>query len=224
MAASSAASGSNNFTRVASVPNKFPLTIRAWVRRNADRGNYSGWAALNKVGDELFYCGTEVNGDTIDTYFGVSNSSTGDTTLTDAAWHCVTYTFDGATVKVYLAGVQILSVAQSQDAAAATAFTVLSTLFGSWWDGDVEAVAVWEQVLDAAEVLADVDYLEPQMTTDLWAFWPLSTGTDVTDASGNGRDLTIVGTPTTVAGSGTPYAPTPPGTGSDQLGFFALAF
>ena len=224
MATSSAASAANNFSRVATLPNKTPISIRAWVRRNADRGNYSGFAALNKLGDELMYCGTDVDGETLLAYAGSTGGGpTGNTAVSDSLWHHIVYTYDGVDVKVYVDGSLVYTGATAQDAAAAISFTLLTTNFGSWWDGDIEAVAVWEQTLDAAEVLADMSYLEQQMTTDLWAFWPLSTGVDITDASGNRRDLTIVGTPTTVAGSGTPYAPPAPGVG-DYRGFFARAY
>ncbi len=223
MAVSSDGSGSNNFVRSATLPNKTPITVRAWVKRLADRGNYSAWAALNKSGDELFYCGTTNDGEALSLYAGSDFDVSGDTTVIDGAWHHIVYTYDGTTGTIYVDGASVFSDTLTQDGAAAVSFTVLTTDFGSWWDGAVEAVAVWEDCLDATEVLDDMDYLEPQLTTNLWAFWPLDDASDVADASGNSRDLTAVGAPTTVTGSGTPYAPTPP-SGNGYAGFFALAF
>lgn len=223
MAASSDGSGSNYFQRTATLPNKNPLTIRAWVRRLGDRNAFSGWAALNKSGDELLFCGTDADGETLYAYAGSDFYASADSTPADGNWHHLVYTYNGTTCKIYVDGSEVFSTSLTQDGAAAISVSILTTDFGSWWNGAVEGVAIWEDTLDAAEVLADMAYLEPQLTTNLWAFWPLSGHTDLTDASGNGRDLTAVGSPTTVAGSGTPYEPAVP-SGTDQLGFFALGF
>lgn len=69
---SSNGSGSNHFSRTTSLPNKAPLTIRGRVRQTGDRNNYSGFAALNKTGDELLYCGTGFDGTTLMVYNGSS--------------------------------------------------------------------------------------------------------------------------------------------------------
>jgi hypothetical protein len=221
MAVSSDGSAANYFIRVATLPNKTPLTIRAVVKVDTHTG-YQAFASLNKAGDELFYCGLDNNVDTYVAYLGADGANAGGQ-LDAGVWATVHYVYDGTNLRIYQDGVKFYDAPHGQAADAAISLTALIAspgVYDSYWRGDMEALAAWERAFDDSEVAADVAYLEPQDTANLWGFWPLDDASDVADASGNGRDLTAVGTPTTVTGSGIPYAPTP--SSSAHVGFFAL--
>lgn len=48
---------------------------------------------------------------------------------------------------------------------------------------------VWTAALSAPEIAAEMASAVPVRTANLWADWPLEVYTDLTDHSGNGRDL-----------------------------------
>lgn len=59
---------------------------------------------------------------------------------------------------------------------------------------DVAYWRVWSAALSPAELTAERASPTPVRTADLWAHWPLTVHTDLTDASGNGRHLSATGT------------------------------
>src|SRR3546814_9767414 len=54
-------------------------------------------------------------------------------------------------------------------------------------------------VLTPTQIDAEAVSATPVITANLWASWPLTVHTDLTDHSGNGRDFTAVGTLSTEA-------------------------
>ncbi len=169
----------------------------------ANRGSYSGYAALNKSGDELFFCGTKIDGEVLDVYFGDTGGGDGPN-IGDGSWKHLVYSFSGSVCKIYLNGALYLTASATQAADPAISFTLLTTNFGSWFAGAICGVAVWERVLTALEVADDVAHITPATLTNLWAWWLLDGVDDVNDRSGNGRHLTKVGSPVAVAGPGVP--------------------
>jgi hypothetical protein len=69
------------------------------------------------------------------------------------------------------------------------------------WGGDLAYLRVWTAVLSQAAIEAEWTSPAPVTTANLWADWPLSADTDLTDHSGNGRHLSAGSTAvTTVSG------------------------
>lgn len=66
------------------------------------------------------------------------------------------------------------------------------------FDGEVDSGNQWTVGLSAAQVEAQRLYQNPQSSTGLWATWPFQA--DGLDSSGNGRDMTLTGTPSYVTG------------------------
>jgi len=203
MAVGSNGSNENFLVRSATLPGKAPLSIRCYVRRLVDRNSYSGFAALNKSGDELFYCGTDSDGTTLSAYAGADFIPSEQ--AIDTSWRQVHYTY-GDTCRIYLDRALVFETALSQSGDAAISLTFLNTDFGSWWDGEIYAPAVWERELSSGEVSSDV-YATPQATSGLWAWWLLESRTDLNDRSGNGRHLTEAGTLVNAASPSIPLAP-----------------
>jgi len=76
-----------------------------------------------------------------------------------------------------------------------------STSDASEWGNFREAqFRQWSAVLTSIEIAAERDSSTPVRTSNLWADYPLSTASDLTDHSGNGRNLTAGSTGPTTAG------------------------
>lgn len=65
------------------------------------------------------------------------------------------------------------------------------------WGGDIAYARGWTAVRTAAELKAELASTAPVVTSNLWADWPLTVHTDLTDHSGNGRNLSAGSTATT---------------------------
>lgn len=64
---------------------------------------------------------------------------------------------------------------------------------GDWFDGRIAQWRVYTAALAAGEIEAEWASPTPVRTTDLYADWPLTTHTDLTDHSGHGHHLSAVG-------------------------------
>jgi hypothetical protein len=96
------------------------------------------------------------------------------------------------------------------------------TLFGrssgdatEWFNGGLAYVRVWSAVLSQAEIEAEWASSTIVRTSGVWANWPLLT--DLTDISGNGRNLTA-GTTALSTEDDPPLGSTVTGTGSAAFG------
>jgi hypothetical protein len=74
-----------------------------------------------------------------------------------------------------------------------------------WFNGRLAYVRVWSVVLSQAEIEAEWASTTPVRTSGLWADWPLTVHTDLTDHSGNGRNL-VAGTTSTTTEDGPPIS------------------
>jgi hypothetical protein len=137
-------------------------------------------------------------------------------TLTANEWNKLDMTFDGTTLKGYVNGVSIGSIAASFDFSTASG---LLTLFkhsaaAQWAEGAMAGVKIFNTALTAAQV-ADL-YLNPEKIVPdgvadsalkLWLPMMEGAGTTAYDGSGNGNHGTIDGA-TWVSGIGAPVAQT----------------
>ena len=194
--------GLNSYILTDNLFNKAPLTVGARVKRENNTGGYAGFAALNKIGDELFYCGTKVDGSMLDMYFGGTGDSGSGPILVEDEWAWVVQTFDGSEAKLYFDGALAVTAAMTQGADLPVSFTLFTTNFGSRFAGALQGVFVDESVWTLEQVVANLNKITPLSPVSAW--WLLDGVDDVMDRSGNGRHLTKVGTPVAVAGPGIP--------------------
>lgn len=68
------------------------------------------------------------------------------------------------------------------------------------WGGDIAHLRFWTAVLSQAEIEAEWASATAVRTSNLWASWPLTDASTLTDASGNGRTLTAGSTAVTTQG------------------------
>jgi hypothetical protein len=136
-------------------------------------------------------------------YFTAGGTVTATTGMAVAAWRTVAWTCTGTTGKVYVAipgnATEVVSGTVG-GAATPTGITVggrSATDDTEEFNGRLAYVRVWSSVLTQGQIEAEWASTTPVVTSGLWASWPLLTHTDLTDHSGNGRDLVAGGTATT---------------------------
>jgi hypothetical protein len=157
------------------------------------------------------------NGDTI--FFTLDDGtaySLETPTLTESEWNKLDMTFDGTTLKGYVNGVSIGSIAASFDFSTASGLLNLfkHSAASQYAEGAMAGFKIFNTALTAAQV-ADL-YLNPEKIVPdgvassalkLWLPMMEGAGTTAYDGSGNGNDGTISGA-TWVSGIGAPVAQT----------------
>lgn len=126
----------------------------------------------------------------------------GGTPVADTWYHITMRRNTASSLDALVNGVVVANVTQSVSSRTAAA----RMLIGAWMDndsladGDVERSRAWTRDLSDGEVATEMASADVVSATNLWANWPLTVHTDLTDHSGNGRNLTGVGTLTTEDG------------------------
>lgn len=134
--------------------------------------------------------------------------------LTATQWYHVAMVRESATaLKFYLDGSSVATdTLNITGRTAATQMTVGKRRIDSSdenpWNGRVAYMKAWASALTPTEVLAEKEYADAQKASP-WGVWALTSHTDLTDSSGNGRNWTANGTLTTEADP-TLSPPTPP--------------
>lgn len=183
------------------------FTFVAWVYLSADRNENSTMMRLAASGSTRANLATDVNGETL-AYFTTGGSIVSTTVMAVGNWYKVAISIPStggttATASLYTA-----------TAAGATA-TGTGTVSANndannvciggrgagdateWFNGRVAYARMWQAALSKAEVEAEWASAVPVRTANLWADWPLLSASDLTDHSGNGRDLTAGSTAVT---------------------------
>ncbi|MET8475428.1 LamG-like jellyroll fold domain-containing protein [Streptomyces sp. NPDC006422] len=176
------------------------FTVTLWARLRVDRDDFSTMMRLHSSSGGS----TSVNiatGSSGTTPVVVSPGNTGGIIGSDAlavdTWRMLAVTVGGTGAtdgKLYTRTVGgSTNVVTGQVSGGATPDGL--TLFGrsagdggEWFNGGLAYVRVWSAVLSQADIEAEWASETVVRTADLWADWPLLT--DITDVSGNGRNLT----------------------------------
>lgn len=189
------------------------MTITAWAYLSADQNNNTTFARLHAAsgGSTVGTFATSSDGTSGPNYFSTGGSVTNATGFVVGAWRKVAWSASGTTGKSYVATVGGATEVDSGTVATGTAPTGI-TLGGrsagdstEWLNGRLAYVRVWSAELSQAEIEAEWASTVPVRTANLWADWPLSVHTDLTDHSGNGRNL-VAGSTATTTEDGPPIA------------------
>jgi hypothetical protein len=198
------------------------FTVLMWAYLSVDRDDFSTlYRMYTSAGSGRGQLATAVDGTT--TAFFAGGELTSPHALTVGAWSRVALTIDGATATLYAApsaGAVEVTAGPSSGTSAPNQITLGGISVGSaaeWWNGRLANVRVWAAALSQAELSAEWSSPTPVRTSGLWADWPLSTHTDLTDHSGNGRDLVAGATATTTEDGPPVTVPVPEATASLPL-------
>ena len=111
-------------------------------------------------------------------------------------WYHLALTVAGSgqgQVKAYLNGALALTL-NGNPAITSARFSIGNDAHSEWLDGSAAAVKVYDAVLTPAEIAAEMPQAAPVRTANLNSWYPLqSAATAATDASVNGRSLTVAG-------------------------------
>jgi hypothetical protein len=179
------------------------ITVAGWMYISVDRNDWSTLIRLHAAtgGTTNVVLGTQVDG-TTPSIFSASGTVLG-SSCTVAAWYRIALTLTGSAAKLYQATAAGATVLTSGTVTPGTAPTGL-TLGGrsltdatEWFNGRLAYWRVWSAVLTQTEIEAEWASATPVRTSGLFADWPLTAHTDLTDHSGNGRNLAAGSTATT---------------------------
>ena len=193
------------------------FTAEVWFKTNFNTGgDFDNWAFIcfdrseywnfSIVGDgRVGFHSTNVSGATDDFY------STANSGLVDGTWHHAAAVYDGTDKIIYLDGVEIArnvnahlgeSIGRSGetrfgylgDGSEASSYNSLRN--GVYYDGMLTEVRVWSVARSASEILANFNTClsGTEANLDIYYNFSETSGTTLTDLTGNGSDGTIDGT------------------------------
>ncbi|MGH8879609.1 MAG: LamG-like jellyroll fold domain-containing protein, partial [Stackebrandtia sp.] len=189
------------------------LTVLGWWRIRVDLDNFETfYRTETSASGTIHTCatyeaGTDVN---VFTTAGELNSLYG---APVDEWFAVAVVDNGSGVTLYVRPEGGSTIVTSGSIGSATPAQICiggrsNDDDNEYLDGNAAYVRVFADALTQAEVEAEWD--SPTAVLTAWADWPLATATDLTDHSGNGRDMTPVGAgPTTETGPPVSAAPGP---------------
>lgn len=217
---------SDRISITAALPNPTDgITLTAWAYVSVNTATNATlvrlWTDAGATTSVTF--ATDADGLSGPGYFTGGGSVVATTDLAVAAWRKVAFTRLGTTAHVYVATVGSVTEDVSGTVGGAANPTGL-TLGGrspgdasESYNGRLAYVRVWSSVHSQAQVEAEWASTTPVVTSGIWADWPLTDATDLTDHSGNGRHLTA-GTTAVTTEDDPPLAANVTGTALAALG------
>jgi len=202
------------------------MTLEAWVNPSQVT---SAWRDVIYKGNDNYYLEATTTTNSRPAGGGkFGGSSTAQQTLGTAAlavntWTHLAVTYDGATLRLYVNGVQVSSQAQTGNLVTSTNPLQIGgdSIYGHYFQGTIDEVRIYNQALSPSEIQADMQMPVVNRPVAAYSF-NAGSGTMVTDSSGNGNMGTIssgpvwsaqgkFGSALTFSGSGNvsvPHAPT----------------
>ena len=190
----------NDRVSLGSAPNPTAgMTWCAWVRIDVDRNAFTTFMRLhaNTGGSTTLTVAAGSDGATPRVFSpGNTSGAISSTAMAVGSWYFVAYTISAANaVTLYLmpeGGSMLTVTATVPPGTTPTGLTLAGRSPGDsdeWLAGSMAYVRLWSGVLlNSTQLTAEADSETPVATSGLWAHWPLTA--NLSDASGNGRNLT----------------------------------
>ncbi len=196
------------------------MTLEAWVFPTVPP---TGWqAVVDKTVDGYYLMASsdQANGPAVGGTFTAGNQDTvGSSTLEVNTWTHLAATFDGATVRLYVNGVQVASQAQTTPLTPTTGtLQIGADSYGEFFAGRIDEVRIYNRALSQSEIQTDihtpVSGTPPPPTVAITAppagstvFSLVSVWATASDDGGiAGVQFFVDGVPLGAEGSGVPYA------------------
>lgn len=163
------------------------LTITGWVKVQVDRNDWSTWIRLYDSGfSTVANAATDSDGLQGNSYFTAGGSVLNGQTLSVGTWAAVAIAHNvGTTGKSYvrLSGV---TTASSGTVSSGTPAGLCiggrdSTDANEWFNGEIAQIRIWSSELSQAQIEAEWASSTPVISSGLYANWPLTNATDLTD-------------------------------------------
>ncbi|MEU8756215.1 LamG-like jellyroll fold domain-containing protein [Streptomyces chartreusis] len=172
----------------------FTITAWAWVSVDTDTFATIGRLHASSGATTVVTWATGGDGLSGPNYFTGGGTVTNATNLAVGAWRKIALTCSGTTGRSYIATVGGATEVDSGTVSVGTPDAL--TLGGRAqadssepFNGRLAYVRVWTAELNQTQIEAEWASTTPVVTSGLWADWPLTDSTDLTDHSGNGRNL-----------------------------------
>lgn len=209
-----ASADSLHYATVANLPSAATHSFCCWLRLQADRNDFSCLFYLNgNNADGEIFLSTATDGVTMELTDSATALNLG--ALSVGTWYFLAYQRTNTARAAFLgteAGGSLTKVSNAETKNRNTAYGASgriqlgNDIYTEWVNGDLAYARVWSGVaLSDAEMDAEWKSATPVRTSNLWADYPLAAAASATtDASGNGRTLTLGGT---LADAGNPTIP-----------------
>ena len=177
------------------------FTLTAWAYVSVDTDTFATFARLHASSASTTVATWATGGDGLSgpNYFTGGGTVTNATNMAVGQWRKIALSCSGTTGKSYIATVGGATEVDSGTVSVGTPDGL--TLAGRGpadssevFNGRLAYVRIWTTELNQAQIEAEWASTTPVVTSGLWADWPLTDSTDLTDHSGNGRNLTAGGT------------------------------
>jgi chitodextrinase len=133
------------------------MTLEAWVYPTAVN---SGWRDVIYKGNDNYYLeGTSTNSSRPAMGGTFGSDLYGTSALTANTWAHLAATYDGATMRLYVNGVQVSSRAQTGAIATSTNPLQIGgdSIYGQYFAGRIDEVRIYNRALSAAEIQNDIN-------------------------------------------------------------------
>ena len=177
------------------------FTMTAWAYVSVDTDTFATVARLHASSASTTVVTWATGGDGLSgpNYFTGGGTVTNATNMAVGQWRKIALSCSGTTGRSYIATVGGATEVDSGTVSVGTPDGL--TLAGRGpadssevFNGRLAYVRIWTAELSQAQIEAEWASTTPVVTSGLWADWPLTDSTDLTDHSGNGRNLTAGGT------------------------------
>jgi len=135
------------------------MTLEAWVNPSLVNG---AWRDVIYKGNDNYYLEADSTGIKPvagGTFGGSNGNAIGTGALTVNTWAHLAGTYDGATLRLYVNGVQVSSVAKTGAITASTNALQIGgdSIYGQYFPGTIDEIRIYNRALSATEIQSDMN-------------------------------------------------------------------